>query len=63
MPAPSDAVVLAMKCKAPAFPHLTRLDLSLFGFIKDVIYAPPIRTALHETAAGHHRGGNEVGPE
>ena len=58
----TDAVVLVMNCKAPEFPHLTRLDLSLCGFIKDVIYVPPIRTALHETAAGHRRGGNEGGP-
>ena len=59
----TDAVVLAMNCKALAFPHLTRLDLSLCGFIKNVIYVPPIRTALHETAAGHHSGGNDGEPE
>jgi hypothetical protein len=50
--ASTEALVPAMNCKAHAFPHLTRLDLSLCEFIKDVIYAPPIRTALHQLQQG-----------
>ncbi|GBN56792.1 hypothetical protein AVEN_23056-1 [Araneus ventricosus] len=39
---------------APRSPDLTPCDFSLWGYVKDKVYAPPIANNSESTAGTHH---------
>ncbi|KAG8293105.1 hypothetical protein J6590_027213 [Homalodisca vitripennis] len=49
-------------CLAPAFPDLTLLDFFFWGFIKDMVYVPPLLATLPELRARIYAAAEQVTP-